>query len=944
MSETINQKLKYLKYLFKDKRLYLWLIILVVLFFFFFLKTNENTPFTPVEKSAKVKIGSINTVSLSPDQQLMGILSNDYGDAIILHILKTDGELIFKRSLEELNPHIVVSSYEMTFSPDNKFAAFFISDKEDNFKSRLVLVDLDKKQIVDLSEKDRLGDLAYTYEPHMGPVWLSTSTIAYTHRVGSYDPQELIFVNLDTSKEVAPRKKFSHTPVLSNTGEAIAYWNTGDQGIARIYIADINSIGYKDMISISDSEPFDGNFRHISSLKWSPDDKYLAFSYTDDKSTDQGIAPVAVYSVSTKKLVYKIEEYLSKPQWIDSNILSAGYYEFTPFYGQITHTFRKIVFFNVTEKKILDKSISVLNNNVLFLKNNNKFISVLDGRIMSVDLARVWNPRENSIFLSKIVSFGKILRKNVVDLFRREDRWSIGYTKTDLNTKKWLLYKNDSFGLSFKYPPNWELSEASGDGYMNLQFGNGSDGIYVELTGVDGEVFNEENLRKTIYRDSGIVLLSNSDVTASIGINIEQISFGENDFLRFRKPEELNGGFFNYSYYLNKPLYSEAFPDLADVLIFKVNSSMQSSNNPDPNGDYNPSHIVLKEILSTLKVENRPSGLERLKNSEANWLPFSKTKMDKTNKYVQLTFPNDGVKWVIQKEDGGRAVSEYGQEIQLAMDKTLTLFTRHDSLTLQLVFKDNEYQLYVNRVLDKRSVGGETEKSSYYLPADSSYIKTNTQNISSPKIFSLSPISGPAGMEVKISGSGFSKINSVIIIDGVREYAHLDGLKSEDGKVLTFIIPENIPCADKECLGIEPGRYEIIVSNEKGNSAIEEKIFTFLVTLVDIEDKKTSPVIQKLIPTKGPVGTNIQVIGTGFSPKNLITIRNSSGAQTSLNDVESFDGKTMIFKIPPVIITYPTSSSLPLLMTNIVPGIYELVVGNKGWEETSKPMLFEVTN
>jgi hypothetical protein len=147
MSEEIIQNIKTV---LKDKKMYFCLFLLVILFFFFFLKTNENTPFTPVEKSAKVKIGSISTISLSSDEQLMGILSNDYSDPIMLHIFKADGELLFERSLEELNPHIVVSSYEMTFSPDNKYAAFSISDKEDNVKSRLVLVDLDKKEIIDL--------------------------------------------------------------------------------------------------------------------------------------------------------------------------------------------------------------------------------------------------------------------------------------------------------------------------------------------------------------------------------------------------------------------------------------------------------------------------------------------------------------------------------------------------------------------------------------------------------------------------------------------------------------------------------------------------------------------------------------------------------------------------------------------------------------------------
>ena len=57
----------------------------------------------------------------------------------------------------------------------------------------------------------------------------------------------------------------------------------------------------------------------------------------------------------------------------------------------------------------------------------------------------------------------------------------------------------------------------------------------------------------------------------------------------------------------------------------------------------------------------------------------------------------------------------------------------------------------------------------------------------------------------------------------------------------------------------------------------------------------------------------------------------------------------MFFQIPSEMnMPYPISSEdfigVPPFKTNVVPGIFELVVDNKIWEKTSEPVIFEVTN
>src|SRR5204863_3810391 len=61
---------------------------------------------------------------------------------------------------------------------------------------------------------------------------------------------------------------------------------------------------------------------------------------------------------------------------------------------------------------------------------------------------------------------------------------------TSLNVWSWKTYRNDNFGISFKYPSDWKFLEASGDGYMNIAIGKGTDGIEINLTSLGDDASN----------------------------------------------------------------------------------------------------------------------------------------------------------------------------------------------------------------------------------------------------------------------------------------------------------------------------------------------------------------------------------------------------------------------------------------------------------------------
>ena len=87
-----------------------------------------------------------------------------------------------------------------------------------------------------------------------------------------------------------------------------------------------------------------------------------------------------------------------------------------------------------------------------------------------------------------------------------------------------------------------------------------------------------------------------------------------------------------------------------------------------------------------------------------------------------------------------------------------------------------------------------------------------------PSISSLSPVSGPYGTRVTITGSGFTQYNNSINFAGKTNVS--TGVQSNDGRTLYFTIPTT-PCSSGQYCSqivIQPGTYAINVTNQNGTS------------------------------------------------------------------------------------------------------------------------------
>lgn len=193
--------------------------------------------------------------------------------------------------------------------------------------------------------------------------------------------------------------------------------------------------------------------------------------------------------------------------------------------------------------------------------------------------------------------------------------------------------------------------------------------------------------------------------------------------------------------------------------------------------------------------------------------------------------------------------------------------------------------------------------------------------ISSVRISSMTPKSGPVGTTVTLYGSGFTADNTVMFGNGA--IVHVPS--SDSGTRITFNVPEylNPPCyyANPPCMlsfapsqQVTSGNYSVYVQNSIGTS----NTLTFKVT------KPTTDLhIDSIVPKKGPVGTNVSISGTGFSSSNTIKF-----GQGAMYNVPSVNGGTLInFTIPEYMGHYcPVGMACIAIAHQIVPGDYQVSV------------------
>lgn len=89
-------------------------------------------------------------------------------------------------------------------------------------------------------------------------------------------------------------------------------------------------------------------------------------------------------------------------------------------------------------------------------------------------------------------------------------------------------------------------------------------------------------------------------------------------------------------------------------------------------------------------------------------------------------------------------------------------------------------------------------------------VTVNSTAAQTPVIYSLSPVSGPGGTKVSVTGANFGSINT-ILFNGT-----IPNITSSDGKQLSFTVPVNTP----------PGSYGVSVTNNANNYNSNTMTFT----------------------------------------------------------------------------------------------------------------------
>jgi IPT/TIG domain len=180
-----------------------------------------------------------------------------------------------------------------------------------------------------------------------------------------------------------------------------------------------------------------------------------------------------------------------------------------------------------------------------------------------------------------------------------------------------------------------------------------------------------------------------------------------------------------------------------------------------------------------------------------------------------------------------------------------------------------------------------------------------------PVISSLSPGSGPVGIVMTITGSGFTPTGDQIWCMTGCSYSpgaisNATDLSS-NGTTISYAVP-----------GSPAATYTIAVVNSNGTSNSE----TFTVT---------PPTITSLSPSSGPVGTQLTITGTGFTPNDNNQLWCMTGCSYSPGAV------------PGLISASSNSTSLTYTIPTSPVGIYTIAVVN-GQGNTTNSETFTVTS
>jgi len=169
-----------------------------------------------------------------------------------------------------------------------------------------------------------------------------------------------------------------------------------------------------------------------------------------------------------------------------------------------------------------------------------------------------------------------------------------------------------------------------------------------------------------------------------------------------------------------------------------------------------------------------------------------------------------------------------------------------------------------------------------------------TPVISAPAITSISPTSSPAGTQVTIIGTGFTATgNSIVNLQDGTVWA--SSLSSNNGTNLIFTVPSTVVSASGNSQTLNPGAYMLSVKNSSGNSNTANPFgISFVITTASTS---TSLALTSISPTSSPAGTQVTIIGTGFTATNNTVTCTVDGSDWAYN-LSSNNGTSLTFTIP----------------------------------------------
>ena len=207
------------------------------------------------------------------------------------------------------------------------------------------------------------------------------------------------------------------------------------------------------------------------------------------------------------------------------------------------------------------------------------------------------------------------------------------------------------------------------------------------------------------------------------------------------------------------------------------------------------------------------------------------------------------------------------------------------------------------------------------------------------RIYSMTPRSGPVGTLVTIDGTGFTNDNTIHFGSGVVPHVAMSGQNIGGVQKLTFIVPDALTPAcyymSPRCLmpsrETSPGNYDVSVENTNGTS----NGVTFTVT----GGTTQTPRIDSEVPTQGPVGTSVTLIGQGFESAGVLRF-----AEGSIPFTTSAGGTRINFTVPESVGPYcaPTMYCA-MYMRLVTPGTYDVYLQNTDGTLVSNKVQFTVT-